>query len=167
MKKTLIVTLVIGLTIFTAGCNRSVEILEVTETDNETAMKMLNGEMDGEEEPANETPEAEIEKDPEPQAEIEKDQEQEVKTFNMTARQWEFEPETITVNEGDTVVLNITSEDVAHGFAISQFGVNERLEPGQTTTVEFTADKAGTYTFFCSVFCGSGHSGMKGTLVVK
>ncbi len=89
------------------------------------------------------------------------------KEFDMTARQWEFTPSTIRVKEGDRVKLNIKSMDVTHGFAISEFGVNERLEPGKTTTVEFTADKKGEYIFFCSVPCGAGHRDMKGKLIVE
>lgn len=89
------------------------------------------------------------------------------KTFSITARQWEFEPNTVTVNKGDKVVLNVTSEDVSHGFFLDDFGVNETLKPGVTTKVEFTADTAGTFSFACSVFCGSGHGGMSGTLTVK
>lgn len=91
----------------------------------------------------------------------------EVKSFTMTAKRWEFVPSTITVNEGDTVRLVVTSTDVEHGIALPQFGVNETLPPNQTVTVQFVADKAGTYTFFCNVFCGSGHGSMKGTLVVQ
>mgnify|MGYP001568945141 CR=1 FL=1 len=90
-----------------------------------------------------------------------------VKEFDMTARQWAFEPATITVKEGDTVRLNIKSKDVTHGFAIFEFDVNERLQPGKTTTVEFVADKKGEYTFFCSVQCGQGHRDMKGKLIVE
>jgi cytochrome c oxidase subunit II len=91
----------------------------------------------------------------------------EVKEFTMTAKQWDFEPSTITVNQGDTVKLSIESVDVAHGFAISAFGVNERLEPGETTNVEFVADESGTFTFFCSVQCGAGHPNMRGQLIVN
>lgn len=90
-----------------------------------------------------------------------------IKEFEMTAKQWEFNPSTITVSQGDKVKLNINSIDVDHGFAISEFGVNETLSSGQTTTVEFTADKVGTYTFFCSVQCGAGHSNMQGQLEVE
>jgi cytochrome c oxidase subunit 2 len=90
-----------------------------------------------------------------------------VKEFNMVAKQWEFVPSTITVNEGDTVKLSITSTDVDHGFALPTFGVNEALAPGETVNVEFVADKKGTYTFFCNVQCGTGHSEMKGTLIVQ
>lgn len=91
----------------------------------------------------------------------------EVKTFTMTAKQWEFSPDTITVNKGDTVVLSVKSIDVTHGFAIPEFGVNERLTPGKTVEVEFVADKAGTFPFFCSVVCGEGHGSMRGQLVVS
>lgn len=91
----------------------------------------------------------------------------EVKEFTMTAKQWAFEPSTITVNKGDRVRLIITSVDVAHGFGLPDFNVDARLEPGAATTVEFTADRTGTFTFFCSVVCGAGHSGMHGTLIVK
>src|SRR3989344_7023053 len=83
-----------------------------------------------------------------------------VKEFDVTARNWEFEPSTITVNRGDTVKLHITSADVAHGFVISAYGINKTLNPGQTVDVEFVADKAGSFPFLCNVFCGDGHSTM-------
>ena len=91
----------------------------------------------------------------------------EVKEFTMTARQWEFDPEVVRVNKGDTVRLFIQSIDVTHGFALPDFGVNERLSPGQTVEIEFVADKAGKFTFFCSVQCGAGHSSMNGQLIVE
>lgn len=90
-----------------------------------------------------------------------------VKSFIMTARQWVFEPSTVTVNRGDTVQVTIESVDVTHGFAIPDFNVSERLEPGKTVNLEFVADKSGTFTFFCNVLCGSGHRDMKGTLIVN
>jgi cytochrome c oxidase subunit II len=91
----------------------------------------------------------------------------EVKEFTMIAKQWEFDPGVIRVNKGDTVRLFVKSIDVAHGFALPDFGVNERLNPEQTVEVEFVADKTGTFTFFCSVQCGSGHSHMNGQLIVE
>jgi len=87
--------------------------------------------------------------------------------IDMVAKQWDFTPATITVNEGDKVKLNIRSVDVTHGFAIFEFGVNERLTPGNTVNVEFTADRAGEYTFLCTVPCGRGHGGMRGKLIVE
>ncbi|MDP3766312.1 MAG: cupredoxin domain-containing protein [Nanoarchaeota archaeon] len=90
-----------------------------------------------------------------------------VKEFKMTAKQFMFEPATIEVSKGDRVKLVITSLDVPHGFSIPEYGINERLDPGKPVTIEFKADKEGTFTAFCSVFCGSGHSNMKGKIVVR
>lgn len=90
-----------------------------------------------------------------------------IKEFKITARQFQFEPSTVEVNKGDKVKLIITSVDVPHGFSVPEYGINERLDPGKPVTIEFTADKQGTFTAFCSVFCGSGHSGMKGKIVVR
>ena len=89
------------------------------------------------------------------------------KEFIMTAKRWNFEPPSITVNKGDTVRLKISSVDVTHGFALLDFDIIERLSPGKTVEVEFVADKTGTFSFFCSVPCGAGHSKMSGTLIVK
>lgn len=91
----------------------------------------------------------------------------EVKTFDVTAKQWEFVPNPIQVKKGDKVRLNIVSADVPHGFALPEYGINEKIDPGKTTVIEFTADKAGTFTFFCSIPCGSGHTSMKGQLIVS
>jgi len=91
----------------------------------------------------------------------------ETKEFDIIAKQWDFSPNTITVNEGDNVILNVNSIDATHGFVISDFGVSEQLVSGNTVKIEFTADKKGTFSFFCNVFCGSGHSGMRGTLIVQ
>jgi cytochrome c oxidase subunit 2 len=91
----------------------------------------------------------------------------EVKEIKVTARQFQFEPATIEVNKGDKVRLIVTSVDVPHGIAIPEYGINERLNPGTPVTIEFTAEKEGTFTSFCSVFCGSGHSNMKGKIIVR
>ncbi len=90
-----------------------------------------------------------------------------VREIDITAKQWEFIPNTITVSQGTRVKLNITSIDVAHGIALPEFGVSAYLAPGKKTTVEFVADKKGTFSFFCNVFCGEGHRNMKGVLVVE
>jgi len=89
-----------------------------------------------------------------------------VKEFNIIAKRWDFTPGTITVQKGDNVKLSIESIDVRHGIAIPAFNINQQLNPGETTIIEFTADKEGSFRFFCSVLCGAGHSGMDGTLIV-
>ena len=87
--------------------------------------------------------------------------------FSITARQWQFDPDTIRVKQGDIVSLEITSIDVEHGFSIDEYDVSVKLQPGRTASVSFRADKTGTFRFYCSVFCGAGHQAMEGKLVVE
>lgn len=91
----------------------------------------------------------------------------ELKEFSMIAKQFEFVPNSITVNEGDTVRIKVKSIDVQHGFRLPAFGVDEVLEPNKEVTVEFVVDKKGTFPFSCSVPCGSGHGAMTGEIVVE
>lgn len=90
-----------------------------------------------------------------------------VKEFDMAAKRFAFSPNVITVNRGDTVRLHITAQDVAHGIAIPEFGVNVYLPVGKTVDAEFVADQPGEFPFRCNVFCGDGHQGMTGKVVVN
>lgn len=90
-----------------------------------------------------------------------------IKDIDMTAFKFGFEPNRIVVKKGDTVKLHITSTDVKHGFAIDEYGINEILPPGQVVNIDFTADKTGTFEFYCAVLCGAGHGNMRGELVVE
>jgi cytochrome c oxidase subunit 2 len=86
--------------------------------------------------------------------------------IKMTAKKYEFDPSTITVVRGRPVRLEITAVDHDHGIEITEFGVKQLLDKGKPTVIEFTPGKTGEFTFHCSVFCGLGHHGMKGKLVV-
>ena len=90
-----------------------------------------------------------------------------LKEFNIIAKQWRFEPDIIEINKGDRIKLNVKSIDVTHGFALPDFDVKIDLVPNKEETVEFTADKKGEFTFFCSVMCGEGHRDMNGKLIVE
>ena len=87
--------------------------------------------------------------------------------IKVTAKKYEFDPSVITVKKGDHVKLIITALDRDHGFKLEAFNINQKLKKGDPATIEFTADKAGTFPFQCSDFCGMGHRRMKGKLVVQ
>ena len=92
---------------------------------------------------------------------------EEVKTIDVIASQFQFEPATIWVAQGDSVRLRLHSADRTHGFAIKAFRVKALIpKVGEAVTVEFVADQAGTFDFTCAEYCGTGHAGMKGRLVV-
>ena len=89
-----------------------------------------------------------------------------VHEIKVTAKKYEFIPSSIHVKKGEHVRLVITATDHDHGIKLAAFNVHQALPKGETTTVEFTADKAGTFRFACSHVCGFGHRGMKAELVV-
>jgi cytochrome c oxidase subunit 2 len=73
---------------------------------------------------------------------------------------------TLRIPEGQPIKLNVTSADVWHSFAITEFKVKTDAIPGQTTTAWFTADETGEYEAVCYELCGSGHSAMRGDVIV-
>ena len=89
-----------------------------------------------------------------------------VREVSVVAKSFTFTPDTITVKQGERVRITLTATDVPHGIGVAEFNFSLVANAGETKTGEFTASKAGNYTFFCNVFCGSGHRDMKGTLVV-
>jgi cytochrome c oxidase subunit 2 len=89
------------------------------------------------------------------------------KEIRMTAKKYEYDPAVITVKQGQRVRLIITALDHDHGFKIDALHVDELLKKGESTAIEFTADMTGTFPFQCSHFCGLGHKGMKGELIVE
>ena len=86
--------------------------------------------------------------------------------IEMTAKRFEYAPAEITVKKGVPVVLEITALDRKHGFTLPAFGVRSDLKPGVKTRIRFTPDRTGTFNFHCDVFCGDGHEGMTGAIVV-
>ena len=90
-----------------------------------------------------------------------------VREISITARQFSFEPSTIRVKQGERVRLTLTSADISHGIAIPALDVKLNAPQGGSASAEFVADQIGTFDFFCSVFCGSGHGSMKGQLIVE
>jgi len=89
-----------------------------------------------------------------------------VREFLVSAANFEFVPSTIEVNKGDIVRLKITAGDKRHGIAIQGYDIRKELAVNQEVVIEFVADKVGEFPFYCSVYCGSGHSAMKGLLIV-
>lgn len=91
----------------------------------------------------------------------------EINEINLEAYQYGFYPDPLVVRKGTSVRLNITSRDVAHGVYIKEYNINARAMKGKAEKVEFVADKAGKFDIICSVYCGPGHSKMRGKLVVE
>jgi heme/copper-type cytochrome/quinol oxidase subunit 2 len=111
-------------------------------------------------------------------------QEQKVQVIELTAKKYEYAPAPVRVKAGTKVQLKITATDHDHGFKIEAVPDGAAangaaglvftaaqdcwlLKKGETTTIEFVAQTAGTYTFKCCHSCGLGHRNMKGQIVVE
>ena len=84
----------------------------------------------------------------------------------VVARKFVFLPNTIELRKGEPVVLELTAPEVVMGFNAPDLKLRADILPGQVARVRFTPDKAGTFPFLCDIFCGDGHEGMSGTIVV-
>lgn len=62
-------------------------------------------------------------------------------------------PAKMTAHKGREVEIAVTNtaKDKQHGFKIDDFGVEEVIDQGKTTTVKFKADKAGTFKVYCQL----------------
>ena len=92
-------------------------------------------------------------------------------TINMTSVRSHFTPDNIEVAAGSEVTWNITNiemaEDATHGFALPGQNINLSIEPGETTTITFTADTPGVYPYYCTEFCSALHLEMMGYFLIK
>lgn len=83
---------------------------------------------------------------------------------------WKYFPQfsikNIEVNVWDTVRLKINTTKWTHDIRLDEFGVFAETPEWEVTTVEFIADKTGTFTYYCSKpnHMKNGHWG---TIVVK
>jgi len=88
--------------------------------------------------------------------------------IKITAKKFEYSPNEIRIKKGVPVILEFTSLDRVHGFTIPSLGgIRATIEPGKVTRVPILVPKAGTYNFHCDLFCGEGHEGMTGQLIVE
>ena len=88
------------------------------------------------------------------------------KDFTVTGENFSFSPATLTVQKGDHVKITFINSGGTHDLRIDEFNAKTYLlKSGEQATVEFTADKTGTFEYYCSV--GNHRAmGMKGTLTV-
>ncbi len=64
------------------------------------------------------------------------------------------------------VKINLRSLDVIHNFYVPQFRAKMDTLPGIVSYYWFTPTKTGKYEILCAEFCGTGHYGMRGTVLV-
>ena len=80
-------------------------------------------------------------------------------------------PQVIELTRGETVTVALTNieqtTDELHGFGLLDYNINIVVDPGETKTVTFKADKPGVFPYYCTNFCSALHQEMQGYLIVK
>ncbi|HET9030209.1 MAG TPA: cupredoxin domain-containing protein [Candidatus Aquilonibacter sp.] len=87
--------------------------------------------------------------------------------IKVTAKNFAFEPATITLHLHQKTKLIFSASEGMHGITIPDLGVNDVVNIGTSPSeIEVTPDKLGTFTAHCAVFCGAGHANMVLTIKV-
>jgi plastocyanin len=93
-------------------------------------------------------------------------------TFVITGENFKFfmdgtENPTLNVKQGDRVRIEFTTTSGFHDWVVDEFNAkSKQVGDGQSSSVEFVADKKGTYEYYCSVGTHR-QMGMKGQLIVS
>ena len=89
------------------------------------------------------------------------------KDFTVVGRSFSFSPSAIRVKKGDLVKITFKDEDGFHNLTIDGYNVKtSSINSGQEAVLTFTADRTGTFSFYCSVDSHR-EQGMQGTLTVE
>jgi hypothetical protein len=77
-------------------------------------------------------------------------------------------PSNLSAKVGQPLLLRLTSDDMMHGFALGQSDLPAvDVRPGEWSEVMLNFDHPGTYTFYCTRWCGPNHWRMRGTIDVS
>ncbi len=89
-----------------------------------------------------------------------------VRTIEIHAHRYAFEPAEITIRKGEKVQLKLISDDVPHSLLVSDLGINEAATKSHPGEAILTATNVGDFRGRCGRFCGSGHGRMLFTVHV-
>jgi cytochrome c oxidase subunit 2 len=92
---------------------------------------------------------------------------QQERVIKVVARKFVFLPNEIALKRGEPVILEFTAPEIVMGFSAPDLKLRADIIPGEVARVRFTPDRKGTFPFICDIFCGEGHEGMSGKIVVS
>ncbi|MCC5933610.1 MAG: cytochrome c oxidase subunit II [Candidatus Cyclonatronum sp.] len=74
---------------------------------------------------------------------------------------------TVPVAQPVRLIMRSRDGDVLHSFFVPQFRLKQDLMPNRYTYAWFEAIRPGEFVYFCTEYCGGGHSMMNGIVRVK
>ncbi|HIH12080.1 TPA: hypothetical protein HA241_07870 [Candidatus Woesearchaeota archaeon] len=159
MKKIILATFLVFIVLLTA-CSKT-----VPEVEQPPAIQVEEQQADINVAPAETDTE-------EPRPEVEAETTTNIKTFVLTGENFKFIMEgednsVLRVKQGDRVRIEFTSTSGFHDWVVDEFGARtEKVKTGLSSSIEFVADKKGTFEYYCSVGAHRAE-GMKGNLIVE
>ena len=92
-------------------------------------------------------------------------------TVKLISQAPAFSQTEFKLKKGDEVTLILTNldkvEDLTNGFAILKYNVNFIVNPQETASVSFVADKPGVFWCYCTHFCHALHLEMRTRMIVE
>ncbi len=92
-------------------------------------------------------------------------------TVRLTSQAPAFSMTEVKLKKGDEVTIILTNldkvEDLTHGFAIPKYNINFIVNPQETASVTFIADKPGVFWAYCTHFCHALHLEMRSRIIVE
>ncbi len=88
------------------------------------------------------------------------------KVIPVIARKFVFLPNEIVLKRGEPVIIELTAPEVVMGFSVPAMKLRTDIIPGQVARLRIVPEAVGTFDFLCDIFCGDGHEGMNGRLIV-
>jgi cytochrome c oxidase subunit 2 len=103
------------------------------------------------------------------------------RVIEIAAKEFAYSPGEITLRKGEPVILRLTTEDRAHGFAVlpsaklrkalqtthlKPLKIDAEIVPGKVTYIAVKPMASGQYFVICDHYCGTGHGAMTMKLTV-
>ena len=89
------------------------------------------------------------------------------KEFAVNGANYSFSVKEMKVKKGDTVKVTFTNNESMHDWVIDEFSARTKVLPaGQSETIEFVADRVGTFEYYCNIGQHR-QNGMAGKLIVE
>ena len=89
------------------------------------------------------------------------------RVIDISAKRYEFNPNVVTLHQGQPVTIRLTSLDRAHGLLIKPLGIDLDADQGFPDEVTITPKAVGKFPAICDHYCGMGHGNMKMVFVVE
>ncbi|MBI3589355.1 MAG: cupredoxin domain-containing protein [Candidatus Liptonbacteria bacterium] len=90
-----------------------------------------------------------------------------IRELTVVGTNFKFSVNEIRVRKGETIKLTFKNEGGKHDWKVDEFKAGTKiLDGGQEETVQFVANRVGTFEYYCSVGQHRAN-GMKGSLIVE